>query len=342
MIQNLDCNKRGISRVIELLVIVAVVVQLVWFFIVMRRSGPEVQPLSPDSHVNDYGDLVDLEHVNLIEEKARELKERTGSDIVVVTVRSTGAYGENGFRIEIEDYAELLRKKWEEMHPELRGTTLMLVDKLKGAVVISRSQRLAHLLPDVAVRKVLDAKIVPMLNEANKIAGELLARGDVPAKAREYTGKAIYEGVKGLVVILEEEYAKLKFTEDMVRSRDTKEVTGLGSLFGLKTRLSIFFYIFIIVGAILVAVVFFFFSRKRCPHCKANLTTETQVVEMPTQEKHGIIVRKFRCEKCGFSDQVEEVTFPGFYYLTYSSHLIRNTFKRFLRRRRRASIRRKH
>ncbi len=93
-------------------------------------AGKPVLP-APPGYVSDYANLIDADWQTRIREVCRELEDRTGVEMIVVTVPTVGAYPH------ARAYAERLYAEWRiGMAQQERGMALLVSAKERQAVVV--------------------------------------------------------------------------------------------------------------------------------------------------------------------------------------------------------------
>jgi uncharacterized protein len=137
---------------------------------------PEKYP-KPTGYVNDFAGVVEPEYARRIEALGQELAEKTGAQLVLVTVKNL-----NGN--DVQDFANRLFKAWG-IGQKGKDNGLLMVDAMEDRRVwIEVGYGLEGLLPDGKVGSILDQYVVPELRAGNRGAayyGGLAAAADVIA-----------------------------------------------------------------------------------------------------------------------------------------------------------------
>ncbi|MDX1999603.1 MAG: TPM domain-containing protein, partial [Thermoanaerobaculia bacterium] len=115
-------------------------------------------------HVNDQAGLLDLEQGRVIEEKLTAFEERTGHQVVVLTVPSLE--GEV-----LEDFSIKVAETWKLGREEQDDGVLLLIAKDDRKLRIEVGYGLEGQLTDLLAQRILDEKVVPRFKEGDFAAG---------------------------------------------------------------------------------------------------------------------------------------------------------------------------
>lgn len=152
----------------------ALALSLVGVVLVAALPAPAAPELPPRpataAYVNDFAGLLDAGTRNELSEIGRALDEKTGAEVVVVTVPSLGGST-------IEDYALQLFRAWGLGEREKNNGVLLLVDKERllsgesGKVRIEVGYGLEGAIPDGRAGRILDERVLPLWQEKKYAAG---------------------------------------------------------------------------------------------------------------------------------------------------------------------------
>jgi uncharacterized protein len=149
-------------------------------------SDDLLQSLEPSGDVNDFAGLLSPSEQAALNERCRRLRERTGAQLAVVTLRSL----EGG---QIDDFTVKLFERWGVGEAERDNGLMLLVaiDDRKARIEVGYG--LEPILPDALAGRVLDQQLFPAFRDqrygdglvaaVNRIA-EIVERGE-PARAAE-------------------------------------------------------------------------------------------------------------------------------------------------------------
>ncbi len=128
----------------------------------------------PRGYLNDFAQVVDPNAAAQIEAIGRELEEKAGAQLAVVTVQSLG--DEDDF-----DYAHRLFEKWGVgKKGEDNGALLFLAMGERRRVRIVTGYGLEGIMPDITAGRILDNYVIPKLRQRD-YSGGLLAGTQVIA-----------------------------------------------------------------------------------------------------------------------------------------------------------------
>ncbi len=121
----------------------------------------EKYPVPRDTAVNDFANVIDQENFSKMEALAREVLEKTGTAVVVVTVPSIGENQDYNL------YANELYKTWGiGKKGEDKGVLIFFTVK-ERKIRIETGYGVEGILPDGLVGEILDKYVVPFLKEGN-------------------------------------------------------------------------------------------------------------------------------------------------------------------------------
>lgn len=273
--------------------------------------------------VNDHTQRLSADYVTSIETASVALSQKAKVDIVTVMLDTTGPF-------EPPEYAETLLRNYESSRPDIAGAIVLLIDIKKGRICLGISPRIQLIVSKEFGEKVIDTNIVPMFNDANKVLGEMSPKPESQAKASELMGQGVLEGVRALAQKVNEEYAKQKFAEEMIKIRKQEDENAAGRL-----RFSYWFYLglaFLVMLIILIVKVQF---RLRCPKCYYRMKITEETIEVPENDKPGLSIEVVACNHCGFADTRRIVTYARSFYLAHLYEVIIDVVKSYYRRRKR-------
>ncbi|HOA36578.1 MAG TPA: TPM domain-containing protein, partial [Bacillota bacterium] len=165
-------------------------------------------PPSPAAYVNDYANLLDAETFTELSAAGRALEEKTGAELVLVTVESMeGA--------PIEEYALTLFRSWGLGKKDKNNGVLLLVDRERllagqsGKVRIEVGYGLEGAIPDGKAGYILDYYVLPEWEEENYAAGIKMGYLALAAEVAEEYGVSLEEVLAPL-----EEYRQLHSSPD--------------------------------------------------------------------------------------------------------------------------------
>jgi len=198
------------------------------FLLTLISFAQENEFPEPKGYVNDFAGVIDLQYKNKLESLIREVKQKTGAELVVVTLKSTGDYDDFS-------YAVRLFEKWKIGEKDKDNGFLLLnaVDDRKIRMITGYG--LEGILPDGLVGEIRDTYIIPYL------------------KSEEY-GKAYLNGIAAVASIIAEDKG-VKITgiasSPPIRT-DSKRTKG----FGLGGIILFLIIMFLTRGRILPLLIF--------------------------------------------------------------------------------------
>jgi len=114
--------------------------------------------------VNDFAGVIQDEYRYKMEALAREVLDKTGSPVVVVTVKDMGG-------MTVEDYAHRLFRKWGIGDRDRDNGVLILVALEERKIRIENGYGVEGVLPDGLTGSILDRDILPDLRNGDYGAG---------------------------------------------------------------------------------------------------------------------------------------------------------------------------
>lgn len=159
-------------------------------------SDDLLQSLEPSGDVNDFAGLLSPAEQGKLNERCRRLRERTGAQLAVVTLRSL----QGG---QIDDFTVRLFERWGVGEAERDNGLMLLVaiDDRKARIEVGYG--LEPILPDALAGRILDQQLFPAFREqrygdgliaaVNRIA-EIIERGE-PARPEEADNRMPAEGL---------------------------------------------------------------------------------------------------------------------------------------------------
>jgi len=273
--------------------------------------------------VNDNTQKLESDFITSIHNICPTLSQKTKIDLIVVLLTNTKPY-------DSAEYLSKLLKNYEDGHPDRDGAIIMLINIEKGRIYIDVSSRIQFIFPFSYGEKILSEQVIPMMNEADKTARELVTNGKSPSGANEFIGRGILEGVRAISQKVSDEYAKQKFTDEMIKLKKVEEES-------LKTKwsFSIWFYLGSAIFAILLYVILKIRMRLRCPKCYFKLKITEETIEIPEKDKPGLTIEVLQCNHCGYYDMKRIVTYERGFYLGHLYEVIKDVIKSYYRKRKR-------
>jgi uncharacterized protein len=120
----------------------------------------------PSGYVNDFADVMDPLTIQRISGLARELEQKTGAQIVLVTVRSLEDY-------DVRDYANRLFETWQ-IGQKGKDNGILFLDVVENREMwIEVGYGLEGILPDGRVGQIRDQFIIPYLARGDRDSGYL-------------------------------------------------------------------------------------------------------------------------------------------------------------------------
>lgn len=297
-----------------------------WAYLVVKMSESDL--VSVGERVSDFAQIIDLESAERIDRVSRGVEERTGIDLLVVTVPTAKPYA-------TDEYATRLLRKWAAGNPDSKGAILILVSKAEGRINIEVSPQIDFVLPKPIGLKILADHVIPMFNSADNVARD---GGKPGTSARDLIGKGLREGVNAISARIAD-ISKLEiFKQQMETASGKKQVATEEEL--RRRRV----YLFSAIAATLLLILWLLYRAfvVRCPKCRFRVRPHTTVIELPTKGKPGLMVRSFSCKRCGFSESERLVTWWRRYLLGTLFDAVAGALRAFLRHRRRERRKRSH
>jgi uncharacterized protein len=120
--------------------------------------------LQPTSDVNDYAGLLSAEEAAALEARCRLLREKTGAQLAVVTLKSL----EGG---QIDDFANKLFARWKIGQQDKKNGLLLLVAMEDRKSRIEVGYGLEPIIPDVLAGRILDHDLKPQFRQQKYAEG---------------------------------------------------------------------------------------------------------------------------------------------------------------------------
>ncbi len=148
------------------------------FMIMFNLNGQDFP--KPVGFVNDFANVIPTTEERQISRICRELKEKTGAEIAVVTIKTLdGNY--------IEDYAVRLFKKWGIGQKGKDNGVLILNAIQEREIRIEIGYGVEGIIPDAKARQIRDQYLIPYLRQGDFGKGHLYtATAIANAIAKEY------------------------------------------------------------------------------------------------------------------------------------------------------------
>lgn len=273
--------------------------------------------------VNDHTQKLEADFITSITNICQNLSQKTKIDLIVVMVQNTRPYDPGV-------YAARLLKNYDDAHPEIDGAIVLLINLDKGTVNLEILPRIQFMFPLSYGEKILNENVIPILNEADKAARDLIAGGKSRDGANELIGRAILEGARAISQKISDEYAKQKFTDEMIKQKKTAEE-------GAKARwsFSFWFYAGLAVCLALAYVALRVRARIRCPKCYYKLKINEETIEVPEKDKPGLTIEVLSCNHCGYYDMKRIVTYERGFYFGHLYEVIKDVIKSYYRKKKR-------
>jgi len=294
------------------------------YYMVTYESGM----IKITGYVNDFAKKLDVDFINSINTVCQNLSQKTRIDIVTVIMSNTRPF-ENKPSYDPSDYVKYLLKSYESTHPDIAGAVVMLVTIAEGKINIAISPRIQFIFPPSAVDRILDENVIPMLNEADKLSGELISKNEHPIRANEFIGRGILDGVRAIAQKISDEHAKQKFTDDMIKLRKQEDVSTS------KWSFSWWFYAGVLFLVALISLIVKVQFKLRCPKCYFRLKITEETIEVPENDKPGLLIEVVQCNHCGYYDMKRIVTYARSFYLSHLYDVIVDIVKSYYRKKKR-------
>lgn len=123
-----------------------------------------LRSLQPAADVNDFAGVLTPAERDALEERCRQLRQKTGDQLAVVTLKSL----EGG---QIDDFAEKLFKRWGIGQKEQKNGVLLLVAIQDRKARIEVGYGLEPILPDALAGRVLSEQLFPAFRQQRYAAG---------------------------------------------------------------------------------------------------------------------------------------------------------------------------
>jgi len=117
-------------------------------------------------YVNDYAHVLTANTWSRLTELCREVEEKTGAQIAVVTVKSIGDYA-------LSDYVNRLFEKWSVGKKGEDNGLMLFLALSERKVRIEVGYGLEGILPDITTGRILDQLVIPEFRRGNYDAGML-------------------------------------------------------------------------------------------------------------------------------------------------------------------------
>lgn len=115
----------------------------------------------PEGFVNDFADVIDKTYEQRITAVASKLKEASGAEIAVVTVKNLEPYGS------IEEYSIELAEKWQVGQKEEDNGIIMLLAMEERNIRMEVGYGLEGAIPDSLAGNILENSIIPPMQNGN-------------------------------------------------------------------------------------------------------------------------------------------------------------------------------
>jgi hypothetical protein len=280
--------------------------------------------------VNDHTQKLEADFITSINNICQNLSQKTKIDLIVVMLQNTRPY-DTGV------YAARLLKNYGDLRPDIDGAIVMLINLDRGTVNLEVMPRIQFMFSLAYGEKILNENIIPILNEANKAAADLVAGGKSRDGANEYIGRAILEGVRAISQKITDEYAKQKFTDEMIKQKKADEDDTR-----VKWSFSVWFYLGILLFAAVAYAAFRVRSRIRCPKCYYKLKINEETIEVPEKDKPGLTIEVLSCNHCGYYDMKRIVTYERGFYFGHLYEVIKDVIKSYYRKKKREYRKKKY
>jgi len=155
---------------------------LVCLMIGVLSPAPETQTLpEPAGHVNDFAGVLSRQTVERLENVLRILREKTGTEVAVVTVPDMGGLDEN-------TYAVKLVEQWGIGSKEKNDGLLLLVAIKERRLRIEVGYGLEHIVTDASAGQIRDRYLRPYLGRNDYDSGITQGTLAIAALIAEETG----------------------------------------------------------------------------------------------------------------------------------------------------------
>lgn len=272
--------------------------------------------------VNDHTQKLETDFINSISNICQNLFQKTKISLIIVMLQSTKPY-DSSF------YTSQLLKNYLSANRDVNGAIIMLINLDKGTVNMEIAPEIQFLFSPSYGEKILNENVIPMLNEADKVAQELISNNKSPEGANEYFGRAILEGVRAISQKVMDEYAKQKFIDEMIKQK--KQIDNIKP----KFYFSWWFYLGLCIIIILIYITFKTYKLMRCPKCFYKLKITEEIIEVPEKEKPGLTIEVYTCNHCGYYTMQRVVTYESKFYLHHLIEVLKDIIKTYYRKKKR-------
>src|SRR4051812_18826603 len=144
--------------------------------------------LRPNADVNDFAGVLSPNERENLEARCRQLRERTGAQLAVVTLKSL----EGG---QVDDFAVKLFKHWGVGQKDKKNGVLLLVAIADRKARIEVGYGIEPLIPDALAGQIIDRDLVPQFRKQHYAAGLQAAVNSICQRIE--TGAPAHEGRAG-------------------------------------------------------------------------------------------------------------------------------------------------
>jgi uncharacterized protein len=123
-----------------------------------------LKSLKPTGHVNDYASLLLPSEKDALEARCKQLQDRTGAQLAVVTLKSL----EGG---QIDDFAVKLFKQWGIGQKDQKNGVLLLVAIADHRARIETGYGIEPIIPDILAGRIIDNQLRPQFRNQQYAAG---------------------------------------------------------------------------------------------------------------------------------------------------------------------------
>jgi uncharacterized protein len=120
--------------------------------------------LRPTGHVNDYAHLLTPAEKDSLEARCKQLQDRTGAQLAVVTLKSLRGG-------DVDDFAVKLFKQWGIGEKKERNGILLLVSIDDRKARIETGYDIEPIIPDLLTVRILETKLAPQFRDKHFAAG---------------------------------------------------------------------------------------------------------------------------------------------------------------------------
>ena len=121
-------------------------------------------PAQPQSWVNDYAGVFNIEEKSALERKLNEFEYRSSTQIFVVTLNDNGGYAAS-------DLSQRIGEQWGVGQEGKDNGLLLLVDMQENNVYISTGYGLEEYIPDAIASRIVHNEILPNFRNGDFYAG---------------------------------------------------------------------------------------------------------------------------------------------------------------------------